>query len=162
MVLRGDLEEARLLQNEAIAEGTIDKSTNYVREFGKPVLLSNAAEALENGARRDTVERELIEDMFGSYEGASTDQRNNVRKELAVVTTFGADNADVTAILKADTNLERVTLLADLRREMGETDFRRFYQMGRETMTLESGNPSPILISDDLDQLFFEYWLKNK
>lgn len=98
---------------------------------------------------------QVIADYYGE-EGASDQVRNNIRKEFAVYKAYGTDNKYANAILAATSNNDKLEVLQAARKDLGQAEFARFYQKGRKKITLESGSLSPILISDNLDEMYRE------
>jgi len=98
------------------------------------------------------IETELIKQVYGK--NATQLQINNVRKEFAVRRVFGSDETWSEKILNADSNEEKVMILQQARKTMTKEEFKDFFVKGRKLITYKSGNQSPILISDDLYQLY--------
>ena len=151
-VQRGEIDEARALQEKAVAEGIIDESTNYIKEFGKNSFIKDALDEWENGektsATLSALEDELVTTLF---DGKATDiQKYNVRKEFAVYRTFGLRDPLVEEITKSDSNKEKVEVLLNAREEMGAEAFTEFVKKGRKKIKTEAGNEGHILISDEL------------
>lgn len=155
-VQRGNYDEARATQDAAIADGTIDAGTNYVKEFGKKSFIKDALEEWNTtdhtAANLRKIENGIVESVYGS--SATDIQKFNLRKEFAVYRTFGLKDALVDDLQGAKTNDERVDMLLKARERMGEEAFKEFIAQGRKTIRTEAGNDSYILISDDLLDMY--------
>jgi hypothetical protein len=154
MVQRGEIEEARELQSNALDEGLISETTDYVRQFAEDKFYTEAVEGWQTSDKRpvtlEDIEDELINNL---YNGRASDlQRNNVRKELAVYRQYDMDNPYVSDIMGLRTNTEKIDYLLDLRENLGADDFREFYEKGRGKIKTEAGNRVPILFSDNLHE----------
>ncbi|MDD4352670.1 MAG: hypothetical protein PHU71_06900, partial [Candidatus Gracilibacteria bacterium] len=91
------------------------------------------------------------------YNGkASDDQKNNIRKEFKVYRVFGTGDKLVNSLTSAGSNKEKVEILLQAKQEMSEADFKAFMSKARQKITLESGNTSPILISNDLHEAYIK------
>lgn len=158
MVQRGEFEEARQLQDDAKEAGIIAEKTDYIRDFAKDEWFQEAVTTWETGNKTreelDAIEEELIEKVYGGV--ATDDQRNNVRKELAIYRQFGLKNENVNDIMKAATNADKVKILLEIKDNIGQEAFDDFIQNGRTGIYTEAGNRVPILFSDDLMKLLRE------
>lgn len=152
LVQKGDFEKARELQAKAVAEEIISEKTDYVRDFGKDTFFGDALKAVENGESLKAVENELITNIYGA--DASDAQRNNARKDFAVYRSYGTKNKFVNDLMTASTNKDKVDILKKVRESMTPEEFNEFMKKGRKTISTESGNPSRILISDELYSMF--------
>jgi hypothetical protein len=148
-VLRGEIDEARQTQKEAIASGDLPDDIDYIREFGKDMFYEQALDsAKEPNANLKAIEKTLISNL---YEDPTDTQINAVRKNFAVFRTFGKDDVFVNDMLSAQSNKEKVEVLKRAKLELGDEAFAQMFQKGRKSITLESGNQSKILISDELE-----------
>ena len=98
------------------------------------------------------IEEELVKQINGK--DASQQQINNVRKEFAVRRVFGASDTWSEKMLNANSNDEKLIVLQQARKSMTAEEFKEFFVKGRKLITYKSGNQSPILISDDVYQLY--------
>lgn len=98
------------------------------------------------------IEEELVKQINGK--DASQQQINNVRKEFAVRRVFGASDTWSEKMLNANSNDEKLIVLQQARKSMTQEEFKDFFVKGRKLITYKSGNQSPILISDDVYQLY--------
>lgn len=100
------------------------------------------------------IEEELVKQIHGK--DASQQQINNVRKEFAVRRVFGASDTWSEKMLNANSNDEKLIVLQQARKSMTQEEFKDFFVKGRKLITYKSGNQSPILISDDVYQLYLK------
>lgn len=98
------------------------------------------------------LENELVLKMYGSK--ATDLQKNQVRKEFAVRRTYGANEKWSSMVLDANTNEEKAIVLKQARESLGKDAFKEFFVKGRKEVLYKSGASAPILISDDLYQMY--------
>lgn len=154
MVARGDITEARELQQDGINDGTLGETTNYVKEFTKDAFMNDAVTSWEESKKRpsdlERIEDEMIDNIFN---GVVTDlQRNNIRKELAIYRHYGLNDEYIDDIMGIRSNADKVQYLTDLRDVIGKDEFAEFYEKGRRKIRTEAGNRVPVLFSDNLDK----------
>jgi hypothetical protein len=152
---RGEIDEAREAQTKAVAEGIIDESTDYVRKIGKDMFIAEALDELyKPNTRFSDVEKTLVQKLYGDK--ATPQQKNNVRNDLKTAEIFGVNNKYVNDLDSAQSNKEKADVLVMMKQRMDKGDFDSFFSKGRRQVVLLSGATSPILISDDLKDLYLK------
>lgn len=152
-IQRGDYEGARKTQEDALANGDIGADTNYIRDIGKETFMREAVDAWkEDPTTLRDAEKDLWTKVYG--ENATDRQKDNVKKDFQIYRTFGFQNDLTNEIMDAQTNAEKAEILIKAQETMSEDEFRSFWAKARKTRKTAAGNESPLLISDELRELF--------
>lgn len=155
------IKESSLTTDQRMYNSLSNKNKQAIdTQFGAPAGSANAAYQkafntwTADNTQKDAAFKQLVQDLYGS--NPKTGQINIAKKNFAIYRQYGMDNKYVNAIVGTNSTDAKVAILQQAQATMTPEDFQTFYNTGRKTVTLVSGNSSPILISDPLDQKFKE------
>lgn len=155
------IKESSLTTDQRMYNSLSNKNKQAIdTQFGAPAGSANAAYQkafntwTADNTQKDVAFKQLVQDLYGS--NPKTGDINIAKKNFAIYRQYGMDNKYVNAIVGTNSTDAKVAILQQAEASMSPEDFQTFYNTGRKTVTLVSGNSSPILISDPLDQKFKE------
>ena len=155
---RGQIEEARAIQDEAREAGVIADTTDYIRPLVRDSAFKTALadwnQQEKSQEKLTQMHREVAQELYG--ENASQQQITSVAKEFGFYRYFGFDNSWANKIREVSSNAEKVEILNEARTALGPDEFRELFETGRKTVTYESGRKGYILISDELREMYLK------
>jgi len=153
-----DFSKARQIERDGVASGVFSENREYVsgavQDFMIQEMLTEWNSKEKSTNRLNQIEKHIAVTSHGKDYSAI--QLTNVKKEFGYRRYFGYNNINSDSVYKATSNKEKVSILKELRVEMGETEFRKLFELGRKKVIYESGRTGYVLISDEVNEMFFK------
>lgn len=120
-------------KNKQIVQNEEQETAKRLLEERRKV--EDAVREYESGnpsySRRTSIERQLVKDVVGEppYKGTRKAKATNTAKKFRIAIIKGASDTNVTSLIYANTNVEKLALLREIKKDMSAPEFRKLKEM---------------------------------